>query len=393
MMHFRTRGIMAGLIVGLMSSTAAHAAADGEAFAQRLKTLLAPQGVTLNYTGVSESGDDVVLQGASIASEGESLELGDLTFENVEGTAEQGFTADRVGLRDVDRTESDSRLQVTGMEVEGLRLAGTTAATDPALPSNIQIERAGFDAITMQHQGKDVLTVGATELTSEQGSAGGISGTFDVSRFSFDTTVEPDSEGARTMAAIGYPQIHGSMTGQAEWNPADGLLKLDPLKVVWDDAAELDFAYTITGYTPAFIQQLSQLQQQMAANPDGSDSTGMAMLGLISQLYLNNARLAITDNSLTNKLLDHYAQRNGQTREQLVQQLQAMLPSMLAYIQNPAFQTKVQDAVSAYLTDPENLSIVVAPQTPVPATQVIGAAMGAPQTLPEVLKLDITANQ
>ena len=145
------------------------------------------------------------------------------------------------------------------------------------------------------------------------------------------------------MAAIGYPQIHGSMSGQAEWNPADGLLKLDPLKVVWDDAAELDFAYTITGYTPAFIQQLSQLQQQMAANPEGSDSTGMAMLGLISQLYLNNARLAITDNSLTNKLLDHYAQRNGQTRDQLVQQLQAMLPSMLAYIQNPAFQTKVQE--------------------------------------------------
>ncbi|KHJ56436.1 hypothetical protein LA66_07855 [Aureimonas altamirensis] len=393
MMHFRTRGIMAGLIVGLMSSTAAHAAADGEAFAQRLKTLLAPQGVALEYTGVSESGDDVVLQGASIASEGESLELGDLTFENVEGTAEQGFTADRVGLRDVDRTESDSRLQVTGMEVEGLRLAGTAAATDPALPSNIQIDRAGFDAITMQHQGKDVLTIGTTELTSEQGSAGGISGTFEVSQFSFDTTVEPDSEGARTMAAIGYPQIHGSMSGQAEWNPADGLLKLDPLKVVWDDAAEMDFAYTITGYTPAFIQQLSQLQQQMAANPEGSDSTGMAMLGLISQLYLNNARLAITDNSLTNKLLDHYAQRNGQTRDQLVQQLQAMLPSMLTYIQNPAFQTKVQEAVSAYLTNPENLSIVIAPQTPVPATQVIGAAMGAPQTLPEVLKLDITANQ
>ena len=73
--------------------------------------------------------------------------------------------------------------------------------------------------------------------------------------------------------------------------------------------------------------------------------------------------------------------------------MQAMLPSMLTYIQNPAFQTKVQDAVSAYLTNPENLSIVVAPQTPVPATQVIGAAMGAPQTLPEVLKLDITANQ
>ena len=392
MMHFRTRGIMAGLIVGLMSSTAAHAA-DGEAFAQRLKTLLAPQGVTLNYTGVSESGDDVVLEGASIAGEGEQLELGDLTFENVDGTVEQGFTAARIGLRDVDRTESDSRLQVTGMEVEGLRLAGTAAATDPALPSNIQIDRAGFDAITMQHQGKDVLTVGATELTSEEGSAGGISGTFDVSRFSFDTTVEPESEGARTMAAIGYPQIHGSMSGQAEWNPADGLLKLDPLKIIWNDAAELDFAYTITGYTPAFIQQLSQLQQQMAANPEGSDSTGMAMLGLISQLYLNNARLAITDNSLTNKLLDHYAERNGQTREQLVQQLQAMLPSMLAYIQNPAFQTKVQDAVSAYLTNPGNLSIAVAPQTPVPATQVIGAAMGAPQTLPEVLNLDIAANQ
>ncbi|WP_062229206.1 hypothetical protein [Aureimonas frigidaquae] len=392
MMVKRSRGLLAGLAIALASSTAAYAA-DGQAFAERLKTLLEPQGVVLTYAGVENSGDDVVIKGAKVATDKEALDLGDLTFETVAGTAEQGFTAARLDLQDVDKTENENRLSIKGMEIEGLQLAGTAQASDPAMPTSVKFDRAGLDSMTIQQNGKDVVTLGTTEMTSTGEGAGGISGTFNVSEFMVDTTADPESEGSKTMAAIGYPQVRGSIDGTGAWTPADGKLTLDPLKIVWQDAGELDFAYTITGYTPAFIQQLSQLQAQMAANPEASDSTGMAVLGLISQLYLNNARLSFTDNSLTDKLLEYYAQRNGQTRDELVTNLKASLPPILNYLQNQAFQERVQAAVDAYLDNPENMTITIAPQTPVPATQVMGAAMGAPQTLPQVLNLEVTSNQ
>ena len=40
----------------------------------------------------------------------------------------------------------------------------------------------------------------------------------------------------------------------------------------------------------------------------------------------------------------------------------------------------------------KSLSVSIDPETPVPAMQIMGAAMGAPQTLPQVLSLEVTAN-
>ncbi len=35
------------------------------------------------------------------------------------------------------------------------------------------------------------------------------------------------------------------------------------------------------------------------------------------------------------------------------------------------------------------MTLTIAPPAPVPATQILGAAMGAPQTLPQILNLTV----
>ena len=130
----------------------------------------------------------------------------------------------------------------------------------------------------------------------------------------------------------------------------------------------------------------------MAANPAESSNSGMAILGLASQLSLASTEIGYSDAGFTNKLLDYYAKQSNITRDQLVQGLVAQVGPMLAMLQNPEFQTEVSTAVETFLKDPQSLTIAVAPDAPIPATQIMGAAMGAPQTLPKVLALSVTAN-
>ena len=68
------------------------------------------------------------------------------------------------------------------------------------------------------------------------------------------------------------------------------------------------------------------------------------------------------------------------------------MPMFLMRLQNPDFATKTANAAGAYLDDPRSLTVTVAPANPVPFAQIMGAAMSAPNTIPDVLGVAVTAN-
>ena len=53
----------------------------------------------------------------------------------------------------------------------------------------------------------------------------------------------------------------------------------------------------------------------------------------------------------------------------------------------------VTEAVNTYLDNPGNLTISAEPENPVPFPMIMGAAMGAPNTLPDVLGVTVEANR
>lgn len=385
-----SRRILAGLAF-VLAGTTSSLAADAQAFGERLKGLMAEQQVTLAYAGATSEGDDVLLSGATVrgSEPGEdAVTLGDLRFENVTGSTPEGWRVQRLAPADIDRTDGPTRTRVSGIVVEGLQIP-PAGATAPAAASPMFFDRAAVGSLTAERDGRPVVTAESIELRTAGGAEAGYSGTFGVQRFTADTQASGGGRGSTVMADLGYPQLTGNVSGTGSWNPQSGALTLDPLQVAVDDAGTLKFAYTITGYTPSFIQSLGQISQQMQASGGQNEGAGMAVIGLISQLYLQSAELAFTDNSLTNRLLDYYAKQNNQTREQMVTGLVGSLPLALGYLQNPEFQAEVTAAVKDFLENPKALRIAIAPAAPVPATQILGAAMGAPQTLPQVLNLSV----
>ena len=159
-----------------------------------------------------------------------------------------------------------------------------------------------------------------------------------------------------------------------------------------DDAAVLKMSFDISGYTPQFVSALQDMQKQMSEGKVDQQAQGLAMLGLMQQLTFNGMQIRIEDASLTGKLLDFFGKQQGADGNAMAQQLKGMMPFMLGQLGNPEFAANVSSAVGTYLDNPKSLTITAAPASPVPAAQIMAAGMSAPQTIPDVLGVVVTAN-
>lgn len=123
----------------------------------------------------------------------------------------------------------------------------------------------------------------------------------------------------------------------------------------------------------------------------GSVDSEQAM-EVLAGLSLQSLSLTYMDNSLASRILDSAAQMQGVDRDQYVNQLAAALPFFLAALRNPDFQTKVADAIGAFLKNPQSLKIELKPEAPVSGAEIMGLVGTAPQALPDRLNASITAN-
>lgn len=143
------------------------------------------------------------------------------------------------------------------------------------------------------------------------------------------------------------------------------------------------------------MKALQEANKAAQANPnkeEANQAMGLAMLGLMQQLTFNSASIRFDDASITKKALDYAGSQQGVTGEQLAQSLKAMVPIMMAQLNIPELQNQVSAAVNAYLDAPKSLTISAEPEKPVPFPMIMGAAMGAPNTIPSVLGVKVTAN-
>ncbi|WP_185983225.1 hypothetical protein [Aureimonas mangrovi] len=399
-MQFTLRNSLLATAAALCLTGAAGAQEiDGDAFATRLQSLMAESGTPFTYDSVNVEGQNIVMEGVSIGEGDNVIPIGTSRFENVSGSNAEGWTVERNTVDDFSIEAEGTTTSVGGLVAENVTIAPEGAAAPEAgaavqTPNGaipVWFERLVMGSLAIESDGHQAFVLNDMNVSNE---VDGSAFAFDLEVASFTATPAPAPEGQAPSPAtqMGYEEITGDLSAEGLWNTETGELALTPLQVNLEDVANLTFAYNVTGYTPSFIEQLSAIQQQMAANPDAQGASGMAMLGLMSQLNLVSAELRVEDQSITNRLLDRQAEENGQTREQVIDQLLGMLPVALGYLNNPQFQEEVTEAVSNYLRDPQSITAQIAPSQPVPVTQIIGAATGAPQTLPAILSMTVTSN-
>ncbi len=106
-----------------------------------------------------------------------------------------------------------------------------------------------------------------------------------------------------------------------------------------------------------------------------------------------SAEFELVDDGGLKAALSVAAMSQNMPEEIIVEVGLRQLEAELAKIGNAEFSSMILAAVAAFLEDPQSLRIVAAPENPVAAVALMGAATMAPQEIPELLNLSIFVNE
>lgn len=384
--------VVAGATLLMSASLTGALAQSVEAAAERLKAIALDQGVTIEWDSIEVSGDNGVLNGVKIGREGDLLPISNINLDGVSEVAE-GYAIEAVTLDRYYRAEGNDSLTVDGVAMTSVLLPNE--ASIDSYGGSVFYETADIATVNIVSKGKEIFSL--TDVHAEispsddAGKAMEFSGA--AEGFTVDLTVIEDPQQAAVIKALGYEKLDGYLEMDGSWNPADGKLMLNEYSMSVVNAGSLGLSFDLGGYTPELIASIRQIQKQMTENPDGDSSQqGMAMLGLMQQMIFHSAEISFADDSLTNKIIEFVAQQQGMSASDIRNQAKAVLPFALAQLNNPEFTTMVTQAVSAYLDDPQSLSVRAEPGSPTPFAMIMASGMSNPVDLIKSLNVKVTAN-
>lgn len=392
--HLKSALLTATFLVACAGSALAL---DGEDFASTLSTAYGHTGGKIVYSKVEVNGDTVILHDATLDFPGEpKMPATDLTFTGVEEGDAGGYTAETMTMPDIDYRKDGNTVSVKAIEIGGIEIPGKTPTTDA--PATILYQTASTGPIDVANKDGDIFSAsGVVSKLDETDGGAGYTTTFDMNGLTLHLDRMKEAKAREAIKAMGYETVTGKLSMAGSWESAKGHVDLSQFDLVLDDVGKLGLTLDLTGYTQAFMKSLSELQAKAAANPgdkQAQQALGIGMLGLMQQLSFGGATVRFDDDSVTGKVLAYLGeQQGGVSADQMAAAAKAMLPLGLAKLKNPEFQQEISDAVGKFLDDPKNLTVAAKPDKPVPFPMIFGAAMAAPQTLPQVLSVTVTANQ
>lgn len=390
--HFRT--LLAGAALATVASPAF--ALDGADLLAKLNATYATSGVTVTSSNVAVDGSTVTLEGAELKATGSEapLKLGTVTMEGVEEADDGGYTIETVSFEDINVTEPDTTVSAKDISVSGVSIPGKVVPG--TLDSLMMYESATTGPVSVTAKGKEVFSMSGVEANlSRMDDDAGLEFDATLSDLKADLSTVEDPKTKDALDTLGIHSLDGEVTMSGSWELASGKLAVDEYAFDFKDIGRLNLSLAFSGYTLDFLKNVQEALKTAEANPNKDEANaamGMAMMGLVQQLTFNNASITFEDASITKKLLDYAGKEQGVTGDQLAQSLKGMVPLMIAQLNMPDLQNQISAAVNTYLDDPKSLKISAEPKEPVPFPMIMGAAMGAPQTIPQVLGVSVTAN-
>lgn len=371
-------------------------AQDATAVGERLKAAFAEQGVEVSWSNISGDASEIVIADTVITISGAPAEtpLGKVTLTDI--TEDAGaYTIGKVTLPNYSMTEDGATVDITGISLTGLKLPAA-GDTDP-IAALMLYDAADMESLTVRIGDKIPFSMNQLhfEITApEDGQPMEFTGA--AEKFTADMSMVEDAEAKKTMDALGYQTINGYFELAGSWQPTDGRLELSQYDISIDKAGTIGFTFDLGGYTPDFIKAMQKMQKDMAAQPAGGDNSaqGLAMLGLMQQLTFHSASLRFDDDSLTGKALEFLGAQQGMKGADLANQAKAIVPFLMAQLNNPDLTTQVTAAVTAYLDDPQSIEVSAEPENAVPFAVIMAGAMSpSPQDLLKTLSVSVTANE
>jgi hypothetical protein len=347
----------------------------------------------IKATSAEAQGSNVVLKGLTFSAPESTdvQQIGDLTLNNVSESAD-GFLIGEISAPAKAYPVKDGTWNFGGASVKNIALPAA-GNTDPAKQIMLyETAEMGASKFTTT-EGKDFITFAGAKATMSNPDGQKLAFDMAAPEIKINTAAIPNNDPQFTAAmdSLGLTNIEMQVLAKGSWSLTDGRIAITEETFAIKNAGKLNFTADISGYTP---QLAASLRDMITASAGKSDAEmGAKMMGLVGQITLNGVSLRFDDESIAGKALDFIAKQSGQPKEALVAQAKGMAPLMLMQLQDPDFSVATTNAISAFLDNPKNLEIKIAPAAPVPVSQIIASGMAAPATLVKQLGLQVVANQ
>lgn len=387
----------------LMLSSAAFLSLAGSAFAldgtdllKKINAAYQQQGATITADGIDVQDTTVTLKDAKFTAAGASnpVTLGKITMSGVVQASDGGYHIDAVNFPDIALTQDGTSISAADMALGDVTVPADASKGD--IDSFIVPRKAHAGAISVSKAGKELFSLQQIDFSNAvrpdksgydmEGAATGIKA---------DLSDVQDPKAQETINKLALQHIDGNFTTKGSWDLAPGTIDIKELALDLKDVGKLDISLGISGYTVEFMKSMQEALKASEANPnkqEAQQATGLAMLGLMQQLTLNNAQIRFEDASITKRALDYAGSQQGVSGEQMANTIKGLAPIMLAQLNIPELQNAVSSAINSYIDNPKNFTVTAAPTKPVPFPMIVGAAMGAPNTIPTVIGLKVSAN-
>ncbi|MCX2723125.1 hypothetical protein [Roseibium salinum] len=390
-MFYRGARLASGLtaavsLFALQLSPALAFEPSGNDVADAFLTILdSDQGTVESYGGVEESGGEVTIRDLLITNENEDnakATIGTTVLTEGEILDDGRLKLGSLGLQDLELTSDDGGMSLNNLKVTELLLP--SAEEVAANKSPVGPGYRSLEINTVQIRDEDGKVADVDKIMSSIDSMDGdlpTSGSFSISGAKIDVK-QIESEEAKALTDLGYETLSMNITGSGKWDPETATLVIPELKIDAQEAASLSLSLSLGGVTREVIAKLGD-------NPEEPEEA----MALLQNVAIENAKIRLDDASLTGRILDQEAEKAGVAKSDYVSGLTSTLPMMLSMLQNKDLETQVAEAVTQYLNSPGSLQITAAPGAPVPMAQIMGTAMLAPQMIPQILSVSVTANQ
>ncbi|NUL16559.1 hypothetical protein HUN27_06920 [Agrobacterium tumefaciens] len=381
----------------LLTLSAPAFALDGGDVLKKINAAYAAQGGEIAAGSVAVNGSTVTLNSVTFnaaADPAKKIPVGNITLEGVEEN-NGGYKIKNARFDNIDYKQDKVEIKASDIYMSGLVIPGD--ATTGTVDALMFYDEAHSGPISVSVDGKPAFSLEESSATmSVSDDKNSIGFELDASGFKADLSEATDPATKDAIEKLNLQALSGNMTMSGSWEVASGTVDVEEYAIDLDNVGRLNMSFGFSGYTLDFIKSMQETVKAQAANPNkeqADQAASLAMLGLMQQLSFINAEISFEDASITKRAIDYAASQQGMTSDQLAQTIKGMAPIMMASLNVPELQNMVSAAINAYIDNPKNLSITAEPEKPVPFPMIMGAAMGAPNTLPKMLGVTVTANE
>lgn len=362
----------------LMLSTAAFAAPDAQKIAEAFVAAAQARGeAKVTFDSAKADGDNVTLTNVKmVAKHGGDVSIPAVVIESPLERTSGGFTAASIGFDDGKVVDKETTITwAKGQFKDAVVPAPSEISSKSKITPFSNMEMSTISVASAETPSPitvDNVSVALGDIVEGAPNDGqlritGVTVPGDV--------LKSDEQTKDWVEQLGYDKLNFDVGIDGAYDNSKQSFTFRSISLDGKDVGKLVITGTFGGLPRDKLQDPDKLSE------------------LVATATVDNAKIRFDNAGIVGRVIEMQAKAMGATSDQFVDQISGALPLLLSVVGNQGFQDRIATAATAFLKDPKSLTITAAPGNPVPIMQIFGAASTAPQTLPDVLAVDIQANQ